>query len=505
MPVIFTPVSEFKIETVKNVTKIKIGTLSGSKVFPNSINFFGNGLWEISGNIVNSDVYILPVDLENAKVTSEKKTGISSTLYLTFDVTSEDWSTYGFSVILNTATHTVTVDNTWLQVTDTEKSIFLANAKDPNGKIFTSFTSEYDSQRQVSCKVFNTIYSYATLQFYIPKLYQVDKYQKSLILSTFDENGKKLYGPWEIAFDNYSIRDNIYEYAVTYYSHSEITIQVKEKNAVVIESDVVKVYLNDKEKSNVLSPTVTPTPTVSVSITPTPTITPTKTATPTPTPTYTPTNTITPSITPTPTLTPSKTIKVILPYIKPTPTPTPSFAIVPIYTPEIRTRITLKSPDGVVSPMLDQGKMSYTVVHNIINTMVDPTTELEPTGGEALCRYILKPVKLNSDMLASRLYVYFAASIPNECFIRIYYRTLNSIEDLNGDINNKHWRSLGDSGIIKTTREEFRDFEFELATIDYDDDASITEFDQFSIKIVLESTNDAMVPYVKDFRAIALT
>lgn len=245
----------------------------------------------------------------------------------------------------------------------------------------------------------------------------------------------------------------------------------------------------------------------------TPGVSPTSSRTPTPTPTYnttvTPTNSITPTIslsstnTPTPTPTPTHTrpnLNIVIPV-------TPSVSRRPKAQPlssKIKTRITLISPDGIVSPMIDTQKNSYTLVHNIINELTDPTTELEPSGGEAFCRYVLTPVELNSDMMATRLLISFAASIPNECFIRVFYRTLNTVEDTETDIKNKHWRIVGTSGAIKTTPNEFRDFEFEITEIDYDDDAAIKEFNVFSIKIVLESSNDAKVPFVKDFRTIAL-
>ena len=246
---------------------------------------------------------------------------------------------------------------------------------------------------------------------------------------------------------------------------------------------------------------ITPTPTPS----PTPTLSPTESFGPTPTPTasklllgeQTPTPSPTPSVTPTLS---RPNLNIVIPV-------TPSLSRRAKATPlssDIKTRITLVSPDGVVAPMIDSQKNSFTLIHNIINVVSEPTSELAPSGGEALCRYILKPVVLNSDMAATRLLISFAASIPEECFIRVFYRVLNTVEDFETDITKKHWRIVGDSGAIKTTTNEFRDFEYEIAEIDYDDDVAIKEFNVFSVKIVMESSNDAKVPFIKDFRTIAL-
>lgn len=265
-----------------------------------------------------------------------------------------------------------------------------------------------------------------------------------------------------------------------------------------------------------ISPTNSPSPSatssyVPLSRTPTPTIsiTPSLLASPTPTPTHTPTNTPTPSITPTttrtPTLTPSQTKKVIFNYKNPTPTPTRKIKPTP-FIGKIKTDIEFSSKDGIISPMIDKECLSYTLVHNIINVMEHPESELEATGGEAWCRYIVKPVALNSDMMAQGLFISFAACLPPYSKVRLYYRTLNTVEDLEQNIYIKKWREIGTTGTVETNYSifEFQDFEFNLETIDYDSDPAIKEFNVFSIKIVMESDNPAKVPLVKDFRVIAL-
>lgn len=280
------------------------------------------------------------------------------------------------------------------------------------------------------------------------------------------------------------------------------------------------------------SKTPTPTPTVSIGSSPTPSVSAsTIPVTPTPTPTFTPTPSVsvTGSNTPTPTPTPSQT-----PSNSITPTPTPTLpprpetskkpsVIVPTPTPSrvlsdfdfntisqgIKTTFEFFTNKDSVSPILDLQKMSYTLVNNIINSLkeeVQIETELQPSGGFAKSRYITKPVKLNSDTTASKIFIAFAANIPEETFLRIYYKVYNSIEDPKSSLDKKRWIAVGTSESVKTFEESsFIDFEFNIDEIDYDGNYSIKEFDMFTIKIVKESSNEAIVPRIKDFRVVALS
>ena len=235
---------------------------------------------------------------------------------------------------------------------------------------------------------------------------------------------------------------------------------------------------------------------IDVSVTPTPV----PTLTPTPTPTHA---IVTP--TPTPTKIPQVTTKSQI--LIPTPTPTPTIVNV-ITNPSITTTILLKTEKESVSPIIDTQRLSYTLVHNLINKLItqeEIDSELLPSGGLAKSRYIISPVKINSDILASRFYISFSANVPEETLLRIYYRVYNSIEEPSLFITDKSWTMIGTSGTRHTYGTEKIDFEFEVAEIMYDGNTTLKEFDWFSIKIVKESSNESIIPKVSEFRVIALS
>ena len=230
--------------------------------------------------------------------------------------------------------------------------------------------------------------------------------------------------------------------------------------------------------------------------------------TPTPVPTITPTPTPTVAIvtpTPTPTNIPQVTTKAKV--VIPTPTPTPTIVNI-INDPSITTTIFLSSKKESVSPIIDTQRLSYTLVHNLINKLItqeEIDSELLPSGGLAKARYIVSPVKINSDILASRFYISFSANVPEETLLRIYYRVYNSIEDPTSFITDKSWTMIGTSGTRNTYGTEKIDFEFEVEEIEYDGNTTLKEFDWFSIKIVKESSNESIIPKVSEFRVMALS
>lgn len=320
-----------------------------------------------------------------------------------------------------------------------------------------------------------------TSLFYIPEKFINSEYK---IVKYFDENWKIL----DIKNDNQFIKIEFGPFVINQLSSIAIGV-VSNKNIVnfLTNSQSIPTYHSDFQ-SLIYK--------VDISVTPTPI----PTLTPTPTPT---TADVTP--TPTPTNIPEVTtkIKVVIP--TPTPTPTKQNAII---DPSITTTIFLKSQKESVSPIIDTQRLSYTLVHNLINKLItqeEIDSELLSTGGLAKAKYIVKPVKINSDILASRFYISFSANIPEETLLRIYYRVYNSIEDPSSFITDKSWTLIGTSGTRHTYGTEKIDFEFEVEEIEYDGNITLKEFDWFSIKIVKESSNESIIPKVSEFRVIALS
>lgn len=212
--------------------------------------------------------------------------------------------------------------------------------------------------------------------------------------------------------------------------------------------------------------------------------------------------------TPTVTKSPRPTATLKPAFILPTPTPTPLKKSIDI-VPTIICSTNLSTEKEYICPVIDTQRLSFTLIHNIINKLItqeDISSEESASGGVAKARYISKPVKLNSDTTASRLFISFSANVPSETLIRIYYRVFNTLEDPDSKIEEKPWYPIGTSGERKTySLDKYIDFEFEVKNINYFYNSSLKEFDMFSIKIILESSLDSVVPKVRDFRVIALS
>lgn len=197
----------------------------------------------------------------------------------------------------------------------------------------------------------------------------------------------------------------------------------------------------------------------------------------------------------------------VIPIIRSSPTPTPSTKPLAPYAPVV-SKFTFSTALDSVSPILDTHQLSYTVVKNIINSMDDVSLiylESVVSGGPVQVKYITKPVKLLEDNLASGFFISFAAYVPEEAGVFVFYKIYNTVEDDSTDtLETQPWIFCGTTGTRKSLdKHEFLDFEFQLDSISYLKNNAITHFDMFSIKIVLVSTNVANTPKVKDFRVMA--
>lgn len=117
--------------------------------------------------------------------------------------------------------------------------------------------------------------------------------------------------------------------------------------------------------------------------------------------------------------------------------------------------------------------------------------EISPDAGSAAAKYITIPVDLET--ISSSLRVMFAANIPLTAEIDLYYRATvkNSVKGI---------REYPWVNVPTTYRKNLNSAEF----LDQKYDIDIGAFNTFQVKVVFRSTNAALVPRLKDFRAIAL-
>jgi hypothetical protein len=141
--------------------------------------------------------------------------------------------------------------------------------------------------------------------------------------------------------------------------------------------------------------------------------------------------------------------------------------------------------------------------------------ETSSRGGNALLRYITKPVTLAPGFDAGDIRVYFTAYRPVNSDIYVYYKILdrNDVQQFaDGD-----WQLMtmisGDS-LYSSSRNDVREFvaapgidlvaDNKVSYVSKSSGETYINFYQFAIKIVLSSPDSTRVPYLIDLRAIAL-
>lgn len=161
-----------------------------------------------------------------------------------------------------------------------------------------------------------------------------------------------------------------------------------------------------------------------------------------------------------------------------------------------RMDLSLSSTDENVSPILDMDRMSITTTSNRINSPANPNTSLLTNGDEHAAIYITKEAVLTNP--SGALKVMFAGKRPPNTHIKVLYRVIptGSTEPIN-QIGYEFFPTDAESATIPVATEDetYFDYEYEVSGLD---------FTSYQIKVVFVSPNQALVPMIQDFRAIAL-
>ena len=159
-----------------------------------------------------------------------------------------------------------------------------------------------------------------------------------------------------------------------------------------------------------------------------------------------------------------------------------------------RMDLTLVSNEKNVTPVIDTDRLSATLVSSRINNPSDPNTAKLAVGDGHDAVYITRIADLTNP--SGSIKVYFEGYRPPNSQIKVLYRvrpvgTTTPIEELGFD-----FFPTEDAKIPATTeRQLFREYEYEVSGLN---------FDQYQIKVVFVSPNQAYSPIIKDIRAIAL-
>lgn len=165
----------------------------------------------------------------------------------------------------------------------------------------------------------------------------------------------------------------------------------------------------------------------------------------------------------------------------------------------------LNTTNKYVSPIVDIDRACILSVENLINNNKVGTTningELSPNNREvdssvrSKSRYITK--KINLDYPATRLDVFLTISNPTPSSVELFARTLPDDTDSNTYFETRGYQKMTTSTNANTVEGEFQEVRYTLELEDKD------KFSTFSVKIVMNSSIESIVPVVQSMRVIA--
>lgn len=176
------------------------------------------------------------------------------------------------------------------------------------------------------------------------------------------------------------------------------------------------------------------------------------------------------------------------------------------------------------SPILDLQRAQLLTINNLIDRQDSAATvnfnvplkfvpETDPSQGTALAKHITKPITLANP--SDGIKILFAANRPQGSYIDVYYRT--TLDGTDSDILEKPFIAA-DIDIempIDNNPTVYREYRYSIGTepptFDFAGDEEqylepygISNFNQYQVKIVMNSTSSTAIPKIKDLRTIAV-
>ena len=178
-------------------------------------------------------------------------------------------------------------------------------------------------------------------------------------------------------------------------------------------------------------------------------------------------------------------------------------------------RATMENVDNWTSPVIDLERVNTILVKNRITPYVDYASntalELLPGFGNdgSVAKYITKRVTLNNNFDSTGLTVFMDVNRRPGTKIEVYYKVLNSADQ--NDFDNQSYMLMDPKftvgGNLETTGvEDWTTDTYQALNIQYNDvetGSTYTNFKVFAIKVVMYSDNPAIVPKIRNFRAVA--
>jgi hypothetical protein len=177
--------------------------------------------------------------------------------------------------------------------------------------------------------------------------------------------------------------------------------------------------------------------------------------------------------------------------------------------------IKLSSTSSAISPVIDMQKISLLAISNRLDNIdsssdVYPTTDFfpstEPEGDNNAAIYITKQIALENPATALKLL--FASHRPATSEFKVLYKLLRT--DDASDFDDLGYRFFNTDGSsdqsvpASADNDDFREYVYTAGVTDDGLGEPLEEFIAFQIKIVMQGTNSAEPPRIKEFRALAL-
>jgi hypothetical protein len=174
---------------------------------------------------------------------------------------------------------------------------------------------------------------------------------------------------------------------------------------------------------------------------------------------------------------------------------------------------TVNNIDRWTSPVIDLHRLSTILTKNIVTPYYSANTVSESVGGfgngGGSARYITRRVTLNNNFASTGITVFVDVNRPPGTSIEVYYKVLNQ-NDTNNFYSNPYTK-MGSVftpgiGLGATGTSDYVSDTYQALNITYNDivdGTTYSDFNVFAIKIVMYADNPAIVPQIKNFRAIA--
>jgi len=177
--------------------------------------------------------------------------------------------------------------------------------------------------------------------------------------------------------------------------------------------------------------------------------------------------------------------------------------------------LALSSSNANLSPVLDLDRASVALIANRLNQIdsssdVYPTSDFnamtEPDGDQNASIYLTKGIALENP--ATSIKLFFAGNKKSSANIKVLFKILPAASALGfDDIGYTFFNTDGSADVTpknSLTRDDFQEYLYTAGVTDEGVGDPLEEFIQFQIKIVMQGTNAAEVPRIKDLRILAL-